>query len=118
MPTPQQTLHLRAFRASLRTAGQDFTYGSPAVEFTAVESPIEPDDPRMEGVTDRHVDLVAETADMPAAPRLRRGDEITGPGGTYRVSRVDAEPASGLTHIMATAPTLAASASSSAASVS
>lgn len=113
MPTPQQKLHLRAFRTALRTAGQVFRHGDPEVSFKAVESPIEPDDPRMEGVIDRHVDLVAATDDLPAAPRLRRGSEVTGPGGIYRVHRVDDEPASGTTNIMATAPTSGAHGSSS-----
>jgi hypothetical protein len=104
MPTPHQALHQAAFRRALAHAGEVFT-DSTGQTFAGMLWVLRPDDPRIiEGSPDRLVEIVALTADLPASPALARGAEITAEGGTaHRIAREpDADPASGLTHILAT----------------
>jgi hypothetical protein len=96
--TALQSLHLRAFRRSLRTAGLEFAFGE--ATFEGILSTLRPDDPRLEGASKHLLELVVATEDLPD-PRPRKGDTLTWEGTTYRVSETPAsEPASGLTSLL------------------
>lgn len=109
MPTPFQTLHLRAFRRALRTAGRAVAFG--AESWQAVISPLRPDDPRLAGGTDRLIEIVQASDDLPS-PAPEQSDALVIDGRWSRIARIDHDAASCLSTILATEP-LAGSASSS-----
>jgi len=64
-----------------------WTFG--ALVFSASESDLKANDPRMAGAADRLIELRTVSAGLPAGNYPKRGSEISRGGETYRVHRAD-----------------------------
>lgn len=69
-------------------------------EFQANIRQLRPDDPRLQGSTDRLFEIVATTAELPV---LKRGDSIQRAEKYHRIARIDANLESGTTTLILTA---------------
>jgi hypothetical protein len=102
MSTDLQTALSDGIASIAGAAPSVWTFG--AQTFTGVASPIRANDPRMEGGTQRILDIHAVTANLPA-PSPRRGDEIAdATGAIYRVISQFGDVVSGITIISVTLP--------------
>jgi len=98
MSTEAEEAFAEGFAALTGVHGKTWTFG--AASFVAVASTLKPDDPRLLGSTDRHVELQVSTIAMPS-PRPAAGDDVRLGGQFYRLVRQpDADGATGITAII------------------
>jgi hypothetical protein len=98
MPTPAQEAFAEGFAELASVHAEQWTFGE--ASFAGVASALRPDDPRLQGNTDRVFELTVSTAAIPL-PAPTRGDEIARGAARYRVIRPpDHDPATGLSSLL------------------
>lgn len=98
MPTPAQDAFAEGIAALSEAQGEPlWAYG--ASSFRAPASPLQPDDPRLKGASDRVFEIIVPTALLPE-PKPKQGVELSRSGAFHRVVRIDHDAVTGLTSIL------------------
>src|SRR4051812_25719781 len=92
MPTPAEVAFARGRAANASVHGKTWTFG--ASSFAGVASVLSPDDPKLEGSTDRRLVLIVDPADLPVVPPVR-GDTLAQGSNFYRITRADFDSSTG-----------------------
>lgn len=101
MPTPLQAALAEGISALTEEQGSPlWSFGS-AGSFAAPASALKPDDPRMQGSSDRLFEIIVPTALLPE-PKPTKGAELSRSGSFHRVTRIDQDAQTGLTTILVT----------------